>query len=375
MPGQREIPLFKVHVPANLTQQIEKVLGSGFLNEGIEVAQFEAGLREFIGNPRTLATNSGTSAITLALKLAGVEPGTEVISSPMTCVATNTPIANLFAKPVWCDIDPNTGNINPDLIERCITPKTRAILFVDWIGVPAELDAILEIGRKHRIPVIEDAAHAFGATYKGRKIGSIADFTAFSFQAIKHITTGDGGALSCLDEAAFTRAKRLKWFGIDREATKDSAGNWKGSRWDCDIVEAGFKFHMNNLAAAIGIEQLKQASKIVAKHQRNASLLRASLEDVPGITLPELTPDTEPASWVFMLFADRRDDLSRKLTACGIHNSLLHIRNDHYHCFASSRVELPGVTEFQDKELCIPCGWWVEQEDLDYMVGCIKAGW
>jgi dTDP-4-amino-4,6-dideoxygalactose transaminase len=372
---RKTIPLFKVHMPKQVLGSLRKVLFSGFVNEGVQVINFEKALKKFIGNQSTIATNSCTSSITLALKIAGVGPGTEVITSPMTCVATNTPISNLFAKPVWCDINPLTGNIDPGQIEQKITPKTKAILCVDWIGIPADLDKIKVIGKKHGIKVIEDAAQGFGAEYKGKKIGNISDFTCFSFQAIKHINTGDGGALSFLDREDYERGKKLKWFGIDREATKDSAGNWKGSRWDCVISEAGYKFHMNNIDAAIGLEQVRHVGHILKIHRQNAKYYMDKLKDIPGISLPKIPDNVLPAWWVFMLFAERRDALSRKLSEYGINTSLVHVRNDIYECFAKSKTILPNVTRFQERELCIPCGWWVSNEERNYIVKTIKAGW
>lgn len=372
---KKTIPLFKVHMPDSVMDSLKNVLFSGFVNEGVQVTEFEVRLRGLLGNPFTMVTNSCTSSITLALKIAGVGPGTEVISSPMTCVATNTPISNLFAKPVWCDIDINTGNIDAGKIEEKINERTKAILFVDWTGIPADLDRINRIGRKHGIKVIEDAAQGLGAIYKGKHVGCISDFTCFSFQAIKHINTGDGGALSFLDPNDFQRGKRLKWFGIDRDATKDSAGNWKGSRWDCVIPEAGFKFHMNNIGAAIGLEQLAFFDNIIRLHRENAQFYIKNLKDIPGISLPAVPGDVDPAWWVFMLFTEHRDDLSKKLAEKGINSSLLHVRNDIYECFDSSRVDLPGVTKFQSQELCIPCGWWVSKEDREYIVDVIREGW
>jgi dTDP-4-amino-4,6-dideoxygalactose transaminase len=371
----KKIPLFKVHMPKTVVEPVRKVLFSGFINEGTQVAEFERELRERIGNPLTIATNSCTSSLTLALKIAGVGPGTEVITSPMTCVATNTPVKNLFAKAIWCDINPDTGNIDPEQIEKMITEKTKAILFVDWIGIPADLDRIKNIGQRHKIKVIEDAAQAFGAIYKGRNIGCISDFTCFSFQAIKHISTGDGGALCFLNESDYHRGRKLKWFGIDREATKDSAGNWRGSRWDCVIPEAGYKFHMNNLNATLGLEQLKYADSIIKTHRANAAYYLENLKDVSGLRLPNIAKDIQPAWWVFMFFAQRRDDLSKKLAEYGIHSSLVHVRNDIYECFEDSNIELPNIIKFQNSELCIPCGWWVSPQDREYIVKVIKSGW
>jgi len=372
---KKKIPLFKVHMPETVAGPVKEVLFSGFINEGAQVAEFEEGLREKIGNPLTFATNSCTSSLTLALRVAGVGPGDEVITTPMTCVATNTPVRNLFAKVIWCDIDPHTGNIDPGQIEEKITERTKGILFVDWIGIPADLARIKAIAQRHKIKIIEDAAQAFGAVYKGRNVGCVSDFTCFSFQAIKHISTGDGGALSFLNRDDYERGRKLKWFGIDREATKDSSGNWRGSRWDCVIPEAGYKFHMNNLAAALGLEQLKYADSIIKTHRDNADYYLKNLKDIPGINLPDISKDIEPAWWVFMLFAQKRDELSKKLNECNINSSLLHVRNDVYECFGDAKIELPNVSRFQSSELCIPCGWWVTPEDREYIVKVIKSGW
>jgi dTDP-4-amino-4,6-dideoxygalactose transaminase len=362
-------------MPNSVITSLERALFSGFINEGTQVAEFEQRLREWLGNSLTMATNSCTGSLTLALRLAGVGPGDEVLSTPMTCVATNMPIKNLFARPVWCDVNPDNGTIDPDEIERKVTKKTKAVVVVDWTGIPAELDRIKSVARGHGIKVVEDAAQAFGAFYKGRKIGCISDFTCFSFQAIKHISTGDGGALAVLDEQDFVRGRKLKWFGIDREATKDSAGNWRGSRWDSSIPEAGYKFHMNNVAAAIGVEQMKCVDAILRAHTDNAQYYMRELKGIPGLTLPEIPEDVKPAWWVFMLFAERRDDLSKRLAERGIDSSLLHIRNDVYECFEESRTHLPNVTKFQNRELCIPCGWWVSREDREYIVEMLREGW
>ena len=372
---KRNIPLFKVHMPSTVIDSLKEVINSGVINEGLQVAEFEKKIQQLIGNPLTMATNSCTSSLTLALHLIGVGPGDEVVSSPVTCVATNAPVKNRFAKPIWCDVNPLNGTIDPISIREKLTERTKAILCIDWAGIPADLDQIKAIGQERGIKVVEDAAQAFGAVYKGKPVGSVSDFTAFSFQAIKHITTGDGGALSCLDQDDYKRGKRLKWLGIDREETQNSTGDWRGSRWNCSIDEAGYKMHMNNIDAAIGIEQCKHADAILKAHRKNAAYYIESLTDVKGITLPDIQEGSLPAWWGFMFFAERRDDLARKLSDYGIHSSLLHSRNDAYECFGSQQAELPGVAKFYNFELCIPCGWWVSGDDAKYIVDVIKDGW
>jgi dTDP-4-amino-4,6-dideoxygalactose transaminase len=214
------IPLFRVHMPGSVMEPLQKVLMSGYIGQGPKVEEFEKALVPWVGNPNCLTVNSGTSALHLAMRLAGVERGTEVISTPTTCSATNEPILERGGGIVWADIDPWTGNIDPMDVERKITGKTKAIIAVHWGGYPCELDELLRISRKYGIALIEDAAHAFGATYRGRQIGSHSSFVCFSFQAIKLLTTVDGGLLVCPSMDDYRRGKLLRWFGIDRETPR-----------------------------------------------------------------------------------------------------------------------------------------------------------
>ncbi|MEK6967677.1 MAG: aminotransferase class V-fold PLP-dependent enzyme, partial [Nanoarchaeota archaeon] len=218
---QKTIPLFNVFMPVGVMDSLKKTLYSGYLAQGPRVAEFEEKLGKFIGNPRALTVDCGTHAIQLALRLAGVGHGDEVISSPLTCVATNMPILESGAKIKWSDIRADTGNIDPDSIESLISKKTKAILYVHWAGNPANIDEINRIAKKHNLKVIEDAAHAFGAEYKGNRLGNHSDFVMFSFQAIKHLTTGDGGCLFTKNEEDFKRGRALRWFGLDRNAIKE----------------------------------------------------------------------------------------------------------------------------------------------------------
>ena len=258
-------PMFKVHINTDdALKQLEPVLNSGFVNEGEQVTELTNYFKNWFNHEQTIALNSCTSALTLALKLSDVGPGDEVIATSMTCVASNTPIHTFGANVVWADIDHGTGNVNPDKIEELITPKTKALLCVNWSGLPCDLERIYDICEKNNIKFIQDAAHSIGAEYNGKQVHHFAHYTCYSLQAIKHITTGDGGLLVVnTDEKEFQRAKALKWFGIDRDATKDEKGEWKGQRWEMDVVEAGFKFHMNNITAAIGLSQIPYINNII----------------------------------------------------------------------------------------------------------------
>ncbi|PYJ08479.1 MAG: DegT/DnrJ/EryC1/StrS aminotransferase family protein, partial [Verrucomicrobia bacterium] len=212
-------------------------LRSGFLSEGKQVKRFEDELAARLGLVRPVALNSGTTALHLALVLAGVKAGDEVIIPPQTFIATGMAVLMQGASPVFADIQPHTGNIDPESIREKITGRTKAIMPVHWAGYPCDLEEINELARAHNLVVVEDAAHALGAAYRGKPIGAISRFTAFSFQAIKHLTTGDGGALCCLRAEDEKRARIRRWFGIDRD---NSAPSSLGERvYDAD--ELGFK--------------------------------------------------------------------------------------------------------------------------------------
>ena len=359
------IPLFKTHTPQTIDEPLLKTLHSGYITQGPKVEEFEGRLRDFFGTDHVVTLNSGTSALTLAMRLAGIGPGDEVITTAMTCSATNLPVLSLGGKLVFADIDPVSGNINAESIEKLITKQTKAILFVDWGGMPADLDQIVSIARAHDLKVIEDAAHAFGAEYKGQKVGTIADFTCFSLQAIKHITTGDGGILTCKDPADYKRARNLRWFGIARDI--DSLD----SRISEDIEEWGYKFHMNDLNATIGITQMDHVATVLQAHRNNAQYYDSKL-DTYFVRQSE-GGDRKSAWWLYTLILPdqkSRDAFKKYATDNGVMVSQVHRRNDEYTVFKPfARKGLDGVAYFADRMVCIPVHWGLSIEELDHVAG------
>jgi dTDP-4-amino-4,6-dideoxygalactose transaminase len=197
------IPLYRVHMPLEAAGAMADVLASSQLADGEVGRCFEAALQKYIGNPRLITAADESSAIVLALYLAGVRPGDEVLASPMACLAVNMPVLNLFARVVWCDIDPRTGNLDPAEIGRRATPRTKAVLYSHWAGDVAEIDAINEAARRQGLRVVEDAGEALGAEYRGRKVGNTgSDFVVFSFYANRHLTTGEGAAIAFAEAQA-----------------------------------------------------------------------------------------------------------------------------------------------------------------------------
>ena len=285
------IPLFKVFMSEDAPKAVSSVLKSGYIGQGPLVDRFETELATFFGH-EIVTVNSCTSALDLAFHLCRVGPGAHVITTAQTCAATNTGILQRGATPVFVDILPESGLIDPDAVRAALVgaANVKAIVAVDWGGHPCDYDALKSFG----IPVIEDAAHAVGSTYKGAHVArSGGDYVCFSFQAIKHLTTGDGGALK-VPPNQLELARRLRWFGIDRtSATK--------FRFEEDIPVAGFKYHMNDIAAAIGLSNLLFLDHILAEHRTNATKLRSKLRNVPRLKLP---PASSESSW--WLFTDAR---------------------------------------------------------------------
>ena len=347
---------------------LQQTLMSGHIGEGPRVAHFETELATWLGVRSVAAVNSGTSALQLALRLAGVGHGDEVVTTPLTCAATNAPILALGGRAVWADIDPMTGNISADDVARKCTPHTKAILAVHWGGYPCDLEALAAVAQRHSIPLIEDAAHALGSSYQGKRIGGHSDYVCFSFQAIKLLTTGDGGALVCKSDAEDQRARRLRWFGLDRRI---EAGD---CRWEQDIPEHGYKFHMNDIAATIGLEQLRFLDDNLARHRAHAAHYDTALQGNTKVRSLARSPDRTSAHWLYTVRVANRAAFVEHLRTCGVAASRVHVRNDRYAMFAASAgAVLPGVDVFDAEQVNIPCGWWLSPADLDTVVRALQT--
>ena len=348
------IKLFNVFVAEDVDQALLETLHSGYITQGQKVEEFEQAFGEYVGNPLAVSVNSCTSALTLALRLSNVGYGDEVITTPMTCSATNLPILSLGAMPVFADIDPKTGLIDPESVKRLITTKTKAIVATDWGGAPVDVQALRNM--TGFIKIIVDSAHALGATHN-----ATPDFQCFSLQAIKHLTTGDGGFLMCSNEEDYIRAKKLRWFGISRNP--DS----KDTRIDEDITEWGYKFHMNDLVATIGLEQLKHISFVAGAYKANALYYNRVLNsDVFG-----KPPIKDNAYWIYTITLPNkvaRDKFKDYMLANKIQVSEVHRRNDEYSVFKPfKKSRLPGVDAFSRTMVAIPCHWALTAKEVVYI--------
>lgn len=350
---------------------VAETLGSGWIGEGLKVKEFEEKFGKLVDASFPVSTNSGTSALNLALLVAGVLPGDEVLTTAQTMLATTQAILACGAVPVYADILYKSGNIDPgDLVKR-ITARTRAILAVDWGGYPCNYDEILSIAKEHDLQLIEDAAHALGATYRGKPVGSVCPYTCFSFQAIKHLTTGDGGMVCVPSESAYQTAIRLRWFGIDRFRREPSILG--EPKWN--VTELGYKYHMNDIAAAIGLGNLEDWDFIRSRRKQIAEAYHLALGDVPGIQLFERKPDRQHANWLFSVHAERRLDFCRAMIARDVPVSVVHLRIDQNDLCGGRRDDLPELARFTDSHISLPLHPLLTAEDVDKVIAAVRAGW
>ncbi len=365
------ISFFQSHIAPEAIELVNEVLRSGWVNEGEMVKRFERSLSSTLGMRHPVTVNSGTASLHLALALANVGPGDEVILPAQTFMATGLAILMQRATPIFADIDPYTGNIAPDSIESKITSRTRAVMPVHWGGYTCDLDEINTIAEQHNLTVIEDAAHALGATYRGQVVGNISRFTAFSFQAIKHLTTGDGGMLCCASEEDAKQAVIGRWFGIDRANMQKTLEGARG----CDVSTLGYKYHMNNIAAAVGLGNLIDFPSRLARRREIGAFYRAQLNNIAGIELLQSAPDREHAYWLFTLLVERREDFARKLAAQGIPCSVVDFGIDRNSVFGVTRHNLPGQDEFDARQISLPVHEGLSDADIHHIVETIRSGW
>jgi len=361
------IPIVKPYLPPaeELMPQIQETLYSGYIAEGEKVYEFEKEFGLFVKNPFSLSVNSGTAALHIALLLAGVQAGDEVISTVLTAEPTNVAIKLVGAKVVWADVQENTGLLDPKSVREKITNKTKAIMLVHYAGMVCDMEEFNKISEEFNIPIIEDAAHALGAKYKGINIGNNSDYTIFSLQAIKHMTTVDGGFLTVKNIENYDKGRLLRWFGLDK----------KVPRLENDIKFPGYKYHMNNVNATIGLVQMKHLQNIIKKYISNGKFFDEELKNISGLNLLDYNRGTEPSYWLYTMKVEDRENFIKTLLANGITASELHLRNDRHSLFRESNTELPVFDEFYKSMVHIPCGWWLDEESRSKIVEVIKKGW
>ena len=352
------IDLFYPFIPREAIEEVSEVLHSRFVGQGPKVDQFEKEFSKFFNVKYPVSLNSGTSALETAYDLIGLKEGDEVISTPLTCTATNILLIRRGVKIVWADILPNTLCIDPLDVHSKITDKTKAVVQVHLGGIKAD------VGKLH-VPVVSDACQALGI-FTG-------DYTCCSFQAIKHITTCDGGMLICDTERHRNEAKLMRWFGIDRD--KKTRNNWqayKERKMTFDIKFPGTKRQMTDLDATMGLVGLKNYAFVMEHRKKIFDIYRKELKQEDGVKLIDGDVNTY---WLATILVDRRDDFAKMMFEADIDVNTVHVRNDIYKVFGGKRTDLPVMNSLEEKYISIPLNMRVTEEDAYYIVNTIKRGW
>jgi dTDP-4-amino-4,6-dideoxygalactose transaminase len=359
--AEQRIPFVKVALDDEDIAAVERVLRSGWLTTASQVKGLETDLAAYTGAKFVNAVNSATAAMHLALVAWDVGPGDEVITTPYTFTATANVVLHTGATPVLVDVREADANMDPELVERAITPRTRVILPVHIAGEPCDMDALMEIGRRRGVKVLEDAAHAIGTLYRGRPVGAIGDAAAFSFYANKTITTGEGGALATDDEQLSDRVRRLTLHGMSRDAwgRYDAGGSWR-----YDIQEFGFKDNLTDIAAALGRSQLTKLEAFIEQRTRVAQRYFENLRDEEHIILPAFSEESRHPWHLFMIRVRSesspapRDEVIRGLAERGIGTSVhfipLHYFTAYQRLGRWEKGDFPVAERFFEGEISLP---------------------
>jgi len=376
----RFIPLYRPTVDEKEEKAVVDVLRSGWLVGGSKLKEFEQVFANYVQAPHAVGTVSCTAALHLCLAHLGVEPGDEVITSPLTWASTANTLVHMGAKPVFADIDPRTLNMDPASLERVITDRTKVIMPVHLAGQPCDLDAIHAIAQARGIPVVEDAAHALGASYKGTPIGSCSDYTCFSFYAIKNITTIEGGVVTTKDAAAAEHLHLLASNGMS--ATAWDRYSRSASAAPAVVVEPGYKYLMGNVNAAMGLEQMKKLPAFKAARERLAGMYKTVLADIDEIELPTVIDDVVH-SWHLLIIALKLDkfsktrdeivyDLRRENVGTGVHFFGLHLHPYYAETLNVKPEDLPHATAASHAILSLPFFPLMNDKEVRLVVDALK---
>lgn len=354
------IPLFKPYLNPDGILNIAHAFADNYVGEGPQVKAFEQALRPWIGD--AVAVNSGTSALWLAYDIAGVKRGALVIATPMSCLASFIPLAHIGAEIIWCDVDPRTGLIDVDDVRSLFLqygPQIAAVVAVDYGGQLVDSRSLMSLCFKNGARFIIDCAHSFGAN----TVWDRADFMCYSFQAIKHLTTGDGGALVCLNPHETKLAQLKRWFGLDR-----SKG---GFRCEQTVIDAGYKFHMNDIAAGIGLANLPHVQENISRARAHAFAYEVLGPHQPGVGSKR---DVNSA-WLHTIHVPDREQFISRMADRGVQCARVHARCDTQPIFSPTFGgvrPLPGVTEFDRTQVSIPVGYWLSNDDVQYVIKSVQ---
>lgn len=364
------LPVSRPSMGQEELEEVKKVFDSGWLGLGSTVFEFENVLKEYLGAKNVIAVNTGTTALHIALDAFGVGVGDEVIVPSLTFCASIQAITALRAIPVFCEVYPNSLNIDIEDVKNRITPKTKAIMPVHYCGNVCNMDALLDIGKEREIIIVEDAAHTFGSSYKGRKIGSFGDVTCFSFDPIKNITCGEGGAVVLSDNiiAELIRTKRI--LGID----KDTWHRYRNERaWFYEVTTQGYRYHMSNINAAIGIVQFKKFESFIHRKKEIVQKYNDAFMNIDGVKILSWNlKETAPFTYIIRVLNGAREDLIEFLKKKGVGTGIHYIPNHLQPFFKPFATSLPITEQIGEEILTLPLYYEMTDEQVSTVIEAVS---
>lgn len=368
------IPYGKQTIDEEDIQAVEEVLRSDYLTTGPKVAEFEQKVADYVGAKYAVAVSNGTAALHVACLAAGIGKGDEVITTPITFAASANCVLYCGGTPVFADIDPNTYNIDPTEIEKKITPRTKAIIPVHYTGQPCDMDAIHEIADKHHLIVIEDGAHALGAVYKGKRIGSISPMTCFSFHPVKPVTTGEGGMVVTNDEELYKKLLLFRSHGITRDP---SLLNQNEGAWHYEQVNLGYNYRITDISCALGCSQMDKLDSFLAKRRKIATKYQEAFADVKGLQLPKQSSGCESGWHLYMIqvLEKNRKEVFDQLRDAGIGVNVHYIPVYHhpfYQQHGYDTVNEKNSEQFYARAISLPIYPGLTKQQQEYVIEQVK---
>ena len=359
--------------------EVVATLRSGWIGTGPRVARFEEMFREYIGAPYAVALNSCTAALHLSMVASGVGAGDEVITTPLTFCATANAIVHTGARPVFADVDRSTGNIDPDAVERAITPRTRALVPVHYAGRPCPMDRLQAIARRHRLLLIEDAAHAIEAAVGGRKIGTIGDLTCFSFYVTKNVVTAEGGMVTTADADLAARIKINGLHGMSQDAWKRFSDT--GYR-HYEVTAPGFKYNMTDLQAALGLHQLPRLAAGAERRRQIWERYDDAFKGLPVVRPAAVEAGAVHARHLYTILVDDRlgktrdrvlDELIALRIGTGVHYTALHLHRYYRERWAYAPGDFPNAEYIGDRTLSLPLSPGLTDADVGDVIAAVRS--
>ncbi|MFA1737422.1 UDP-4-amino-4,6-dideoxy-N-acetyl-beta-L-altrosamine transaminase [Lysinibacillus fusiformis] len=358
-------------------EAVVETLRSPFLTQGPKVEEFEQSVADYVGAKYAVAFSNGTAALHGACYAAGIGAGDEVITTPITFASTSNAILYCGGTPVFADIDSQTYNIDPEEIKKNITSKTKAIIPVDFTGQPVNLDEIMTIAEEHKLIVIEDGAHSFGASYKGRKIGSQAHMTMFSFHPVKPITTAEGGVITTDSEEYYEKLKLFRSHGISKTPYAVEQGDWY-----YEMTELGFNYRMTDIQAALGLSQIKKIDQFINIRREIADIYQEALDQFPGVILPKQLDGTKSGWHLYIIQLDQavlnktRKEIFNEMRTCniGVHVHYIPVYwHPYYEQLGFSKGICNVAESWYEGALTLPIFPSMEKSDVNNVIEILKS--